>query len=891
MKLHLKIFIFIFLTCISLRAKELKTYENYESTKTLGAVEKIKQNNLEKGVVVIEGLFYKPITTSSIKLIIKYKNSENIWVDGWCKEFSASNVYNENLNVKLELPAKSSVEDYELKVDVTSSEALDLDKIYWNKFIEHYKEGDYKIKFIPKPKLEIGTNKYSVLLTPNAPSTLKYDSNGKLLALEDRAKTVPYHAKYYNEMTFLNSNSELKNDGLNNYILIKRKDTDTSDNFLVSTNDFIYKGSENNQYVFPYHDPIFVYAGKFPSEGFLIYYARYGSHQNGAAYYDFTDPNNLKGQIFGLSNNYNQKLLDIFQPGEPIVIASSNLTGTRIYKKDGTFFHLSGFSNYDSTSVYSGFPKIYYPNGAVEERGPGNERFYFKMKNGSEFSFYGMGVIGNLEQWGHNRPILDVEKDIKDFIDYTGVFDEKDDCSNNIVITINDGANSSIEDADWKKAPNSYIFDLNSDKSGLFIPVKKAYAMWKEGSFMGGGSVPSGVVTAEVYWEDIHGLIKSNQNYSLDIVGNGQNAKIKVPVNKVKKGNALIVYKVDGQIFWSWHVWVTDDPSNGSTYMSYDDTKRELSNGTIERIPANEWQWMDRNLGAVSAGITEEGWTRNNGLLYQWGRKDPIPPMVSKASDFYDISGSVGRVVHDENRVYHRNNIRNIDSFISYIPMTEANIHDNIRLSIKNPLSLIYVNYDNSNNQAFYDWYRAVPRLPVNWFGSTPFSNGEISKVNLWSDNSKGVLSANFNNNIHNNDETTKPYRDKSSYDPCPNGWRIPSMLVPNFGFIPFVGNYVNNLRFDFTPFGPKTNANNSSIFKGVGKGNIYNVRPKDDANTPSYLKGIKVYPGLGFDMTSFGGHDMGLFPGTGFKVRDYHGGVYTDMHEVYLWTASMNNW
>ncbi|WP_164976952.1 hypothetical protein [Chryseobacterium sp. CH1] len=22
----------------------------------------------------------------------------------------------------------------------------------------------------------------------------------------------------------------------------------------------------------------------------------------------------------------------------------------------------------------------------------------------------------------------------------------------------------------------------------------------------------------------------------------------------------VVAYKVDGQIFWSWHVWVTDDP-------------------------------------------------------------------------------------------------------------------------------------------------------------------------------------------------------------------------------------------------------------------------------------------------------------------------------------------
>ncbi|MDH1603098.1 hypothetical protein [Empedobacter sp. GD03739] len=128
--------------------------------------------------------------------------------------------------------------------------------------------------------------------------------------------------------------------------------------------------------------------------------------------------------------------------------------------------------------------------------------------------------------------------------------------------------------------------------------------MWQSGSYMGGNTIPTGTATAEVYWEDVHGLIKSSSDYNLQIIGTGEDAKIKVPINKTKKGNAVIVYKVDGQIYWSWHVWVTDDPSNGSTYMAYDGTRRERKNGTIEIIPANEWKWMDRNLGAISGWIS-----------------------------------------------------------------------------------------------------------------------------------------------------------------------------------------------------------------------------------------------------------------------------------------------
>jgi hypothetical protein len=889
MKLNLKIFILLFY-CASLQAINRKTETDFESTKILGTIEQVVQKNNEKGAIEVKGEFYKPITSSNVKLTIKYKNDNNIWIDGWCKEFKSDEIYNKNLNAKLELPAKSSSTAYELKVEVSASQLNDLNEIYWNKSIKHYKEGAYTVEFITKPKVEIDPNKYSILLTPNTLNTLKYDSNGKLLALEDRAKTVPYHNKYYNELLLSNSNSELKNDGLNNYISVKRNADDNSDNYLVSTKDYIYQGSEYDQYVYPYHDPVFVYAGKFPSDGFQIFYARYGDFDSGSSLYDFTNPNNLTGRIFNLINSYDQKLSDIFEPGEPIVLVASTLTGTRIYKKDGTFFHLTGHTNFNPTSIYSGFPDIYYPNGAHEERGPGNERFYFKMKKNAEFSFYGMGAIGNYAKWTGHRPLGEVEKDIQEFIDYTGIFEEKSPCESNIQITVHEEG-TEIDNRDWEKAPNSYIFDPNSNHSGLLIPVKKAYKMWEEGIHMGDSFVPSGNATAEVYWEDVHGLIKSNANYALEIVGSGDSAKIKVPVNKVRKGNAVIAYKVDGKIYWSWHVWVTDDPSNGSTYMSYDDTKRELKNGTTEKIPASEWGWMDRNLGAISSGITEEGWTRNNGLLYQWGRKDPIPPLAYKGDDFYEISGTVGRVAHHNAK--NNTKTKTINDFHNYVPWSKANVRDNIRLSVKNPLSLIYVNNDWDNNQAYY---RGDIGLPVNWFGNTPFTKDEISKVNLWSDNSQGIMSGRYGTNDHNSDSNAKSYKNKSSYDHCPNGWRIPSMLAPDFGyhvFNPWTESviHIRNLRFDFSPFGPKTNIDNSTLIKDAGY--YYLVPPKDNPNTPSYLQGIKLYPGLGFDMTSVGGHNMGIFPGTGILSRliKGHGGNYTDQHEVYLWTATMMNW
>ena len=432
---------------------------------------------------------------------------------------------------------------------------------------------------------------------------------------------------------------------------------------------------------------------------------------------------------------------------------------------------------------------------------------------------------------------------------------------------------------DYTKAPNSYIFDHKSSNSGLFIPVKKAYEMWKNGLHIEGGAVPNGQAVAEVYWEDVHGLIRTKPNYQLEIIGSGESAKIKVPVNKAKEGNALVVYKVNGEIYWSWHVWVTDDPSKGTNYMAYDETKRLRKNGVEELIPKAEWGWMDRNLGAVSSSLTEEGWNRNNGLLYQWGRKDPIPPLATRGWDFYEVSGTVGRIGLANSQ--NNNVVKKIDETRIFVSFSDAELKENIKRSIRNPMSLIYVNDDKSKEQAYYIFRDKKGNIKgksaVNWFGTPPFikdNKKSIAEVNLWSDNSQGK----FFNPQTPLEKLVKPYQDKSSYDPCPNGWRVPSVLVANTT----LGGENRDIPMILSPFGPKTLEHNNN--------QLYTITPTNDG-IPNFLRGIKMYPEMGADLSSVNGYNIGVFPGTGLLSRTTQAGRYTDMHETYLWTATMGRW
>lgn len=76
----------------------------------------------------------------------------------------------------------------------------------------------------------------------------------------------------------------------------------------------------------------------------------------------------------------------------------------------------------------------------------------------------------------------------------------------------------------------------------------------------------------------------------------------------VKRGNALIGgYDADGELLWSWHIWVTDfDPE-------------------ADALQYGDYRVMSRQLGALQNGNSDEDeiW-RSYGLYYQWGRKDPF---------------------------------------------------------------------------------------------------------------------------------------------------------------------------------------------------------------------------------------------------------------------------
>lgn len=412
---------------------------------------------------------------------------------------------------------------------------------------------------------------------------------------------------------------------------------------------------------------------------------------------------------------------------------------------------------------------------------------------------------------------------------------------------------------DYTLAPNSYIFDIDKAKKenlgGIFIPVKKAYTMWETNENLK-EPIPLGKLSASVYWEDKPGLVRSAK-----IEGEGEDSNIKVMIDKARgKGNALIAFHVGPNgnhldpIFWSWHIWVTDDPSNGAQFGH----KIPLSNGKFGDYQEKnlegktfEMKFMDRNLGALSANLVGHGWTKTGGLMYQWGRKDPIPPLTYKDGSKYEVSGSVSSnpvtyLDYDNSNkkfVVFRENLSNYTF--------PEDMKFNIGYSIKNPLTYINRVYKGNSNDNYTHWFTSVRK----------FDEFTKESFNLWGDNTSGKFKNSFT------------YQLKSPFDPCPHGWRVPSYTAQS-------GSVSDN-----SPWGRQR-----IDLPGVSGNHQYGT-DFFKKNGNDLYKGVKIYPGFGMDFTDETRRSIGKIPMTGkfFKyIEDGRALFQDEYNQGYLLSATM---
>ena len=145
--------------------------------------------------------------------------------------------------------------------------------------------------------------------------------------------------------------------------------------------------------------------------------------------------------------------------------------------------------------------------------------------------------------------------------------------------------------------------NLSEDATANCYIVSKA-GDYKFKAVKGNGTSSVGsVASVEVLWESFGTSVTPSVGDLIESVNYDAGYVVFSTPSSFKKGNAVIAAKnSSGEILWSWHIWLTDQPQ-GQVYYN------------------NAGTMMDRNLGATSA---TPGVVGALGLLYQWGRKDPF---------------------------------------------------------------------------------------------------------------------------------------------------------------------------------------------------------------------------------------------------------------------------
>ncbi len=258
------------------------------------------------------------------------------------------------------------------------------------------------------------------------------------------------------------------------------------------------------------------------------------------------------------------------------------------------------------------------------------------------------------------------------------------------------------------KSANCYLFDFSTGMT-LYIPLKQAN--------IGKTRIqPDDIVIPMIVWSDQSNSAVLNLGVDMD------KQWMTVKCNQAFIGNVVIAAVVDTEIKWSWHIWAlpSDVISYNSTLGLFDFDLTNQYNG---------YTWMDRNLGAYSIA---SGDPNNQGLLYQWGRKDPF--VNGKKDNTTDEP-----TIYCELQSYTMAGQSPVDWEDCIVEVVSE---DNVDYSVKNPMKFI---------QGMS--YLAGTGAP------------SVRVMNNWQTNNYSKRRTDLWNNI---DGT------KTQFDPCPIGWRVP---------------------------------------------------------------------------------------------------------------------
>lgn len=271
---------------------------------------------------------------------------------------------------------------------------------------------------------------------------------------------------------------------------------------------------------------------------------------------------------------------------------------------------------------------------------------------------------------------------------------------------------------------NDYLVNTPEAIPAVKTPIDHVRVLWQ----MKDNGLSGDLVMGYVIDENNHVNL-----VNITDAANIEKARVHVKAPLTNGGNAVIAaYDAAGTILWSWHLWITNYvPKGMNASTNYTAAQQASRNGTVHQYANAIFQsgiykdkvTMDRNLGATAgdfpgkdASVIE--FIRRAGVVYQWGRKDPM---------FNSVDGTT----NEKNVVY--------DGFANPINMDKPKYNaatmlvdgNTLKYTIQHPFTFIC---------GADHWYSGG--------ASTAYHE-------LWA---KGGI--------------------KTIYDPCPDGWRTPDKEI-----------------------------------------------------------------------------------------------------------------
>lgn len=170
----------------------------------------------------------------------------------------------------------------------------------------------------------------------------------------------------------------------------------------------------------------------------------------------------------------------------------------------------------------------------------------------------------------------------------------------------NQAKSESLNNTSWTNTTddvpsNCYMVSKFSSAKVPCIPTTKG----KTKTYIYGG------VAAEVLWETDYTSAPVARGSILRAVQcSGSRIYLQFP-SSPKSGSAVVALRnEDGEILWSWHIWVTPEGEPGTVQYT-------MKDGT------DLCYMMDRNLGA-NGNSKDDNQIQTYGFYYQYGRKDPF---------------------------------------------------------------------------------------------------------------------------------------------------------------------------------------------------------------------------------------------------------------------------